>query len=168
MLEGSSGMKWAMESSSFATLSTIRFLKAPVGVSSMTPMGTFAIRSVMASRIFFSMVKEILWDIREDRQVSSIFMIWQTAAPPQRNNTSVGVAVPRYKASARTATIKNGPMPKSSPKTARKMERSILPLFSPTKAKSCRIVPGSFDFITSLLSGHKKYKEGIAISSALC
>ena len=65
MLEGSSGMKWAMESSSFATLSTIRFLKAPVGVSSMTPMGIFAIRPVMASRIFFSMVKEILWDIRE-------------------------------------------------------------------------------------------------------
>ena len=114
MLEGSSGMKWAMESSSFATLSTIRFLKAPVGVSSMTPMGIFAIRPVMASRIFFSMVKEILWDIREDRQVSSIFMIWQTAAPPQRNNTSLGVAVPRYKASARTATIKNGPMPNSS------------------------------------------------------
>ena len=161
-------MKWAMESSSFATLSTIRFLKAPVGVSSMTPMGIFAIRPVMASRIFFSMVKEILWDIREDRQVSSIFMIWQTAAPPQRNNTSLGVAVPRYKASARTATIKNGPMPNSSPKTARKMERSILPLFSPTKAKSCRIVPGSFDFISSLLSGHKKCKEGIAISRVLC
>ena len=152
-------MKWAMESSNFATLSTIRFLKAPVGVSSMMPMGTFAIRSVIASRIFFSMVKEILWDIREDRQVSSIFMIWQTAAPPQRNNTSVGAAVPQYRASARTATIRNGPMPNSSPKTARKMERRILPLLSPTKANSCRIVPGSFDFIASLLSGTKNTRR---------
>ena len=168
MLEGSSGMKWAIESSNFATLSTIRFLKVPVGVSNMTPMGTFAIRSVMASRIFFSMVKDILWEIREDCQVSSIFMIWQTAAPPQRGSTSMGVAVPRYSASARTATIKNGPMPNSSPKTARKIEKRILPLLSPTKANNCRIAPGSFDFITRLLSGHKKYKEGIAFLSTLC
>ena len=113
-------------------------------------------------------LKDILWEIREDCQVSSIFMIWQTAAPPQRGSTSIGVAVPRYSASARTATIKNGPMPNSSPKTARKIEKRILPLLSPTKANNCRIAPGSFDFITRLLSGHKKYKEGIAFLSTLC
>ena len=43
--------------------------------------------------------------------------------------------------------------------TARKMERRILPLLSPTKANSCRIVPGSFDFIASLLSGTKNTRR---------
>ena len=75
IFDGSSGIKCAIESSSFATLSTIRFLKVPVGVSSITPIGTFAIRSVIASRIFFKIVKEILWDIREERHVRSIFII---------------------------------------------------------------------------------------------
>ncbi|MCQ5105921.1 hypothetical protein NE553_15675, partial [Eggerthella lenta] len=38
--DGSSGMKWAMASSSWFTLSTKRFLNVPVGVSMIVPMGT--------------------------------------------------------------------------------------------------------------------------------
>ena len=56
----------AMMSSSRPTLSTIKVLKVPEGVSSMTPMGTFAILSARAHRMFFRMVKETVWLRMED------------------------------------------------------------------------------------------------------
>ena len=58
--EGASGITWAMESSSFPTLSTINVLYTPDGVSNITPKGTRRIWSAMARRMFLKMVKAIL------------------------------------------------------------------------------------------------------------
>ena len=95
MWDGSSGIKWAIESSSFATLSTIKFLKLPEGVSNMTPMGTFAILSAIFSRIFCKIVKEIRWDRSDDLHIRNVLMHWQSAAIPANITVSLVVAVPK-------------------------------------------------------------------------
>lgn len=56
MLEVISGMKCAIESSNLETVSAIKFLKFPVGVSSMIPIGTRSILSAIVLRIFFSIL----------------------------------------------------------------------------------------------------------------
>lgn len=93
-LEGSSGTMWAMMSSSRPTLSTIKVLKVPEGVSSMTPMGTFAIFSARAHRMFFRMVKETVWLRMEDRPVSHARRHMHTAAVTAMTAARSTVAVP--------------------------------------------------------------------------
>ena len=66
MLEVISGMKCAIESSNLETVSAIKFLKFPVGVSNMTPIGTRSILSAILLRIFFNILYVALCDIKED------------------------------------------------------------------------------------------------------
>ena len=56
MLEVISGMKCAIESSNLETVSAIKFLKFPVGVSSMIPIGTRSHLSAIVLRIIFSIL----------------------------------------------------------------------------------------------------------------
>ena len=51
MLEVNSGMKWAIESSSFEMVSTSSILWAPMGVSIIAPSGTCSILRATARRI---------------------------------------------------------------------------------------------------------------------
>lgn len=94
MLEGSSGIIWAMMSSRRPTLSTSSVLKAPEGVSSITPMGTRRILSAIARRIFFKMGKEILWLRSEDFIVRYARSAMHTAAAPAMSAALCTVAVP--------------------------------------------------------------------------
>ena len=59
-LEGSSGMKWAIASSSMLTLSTKRLRKTPVGVSTIVPKGTRDILAAICSRMLRRALKAIL------------------------------------------------------------------------------------------------------------
>ena len=54
------------QSSNFETVSAIKFLKFPVGVSNMTPIGTRSILSAILLRIFFNILYVALCDIKED------------------------------------------------------------------------------------------------------
>ena len=70
-LDVTSGMKCAMESSSFETVSTMRVLKSPAGVSSKTPKGTRNIFSAIALRMFFRIRYVALCDIRVETKVKA-------------------------------------------------------------------------------------------------
>ena len=103
-LLGSSGMKWAMASSSWFTLSTKRFLNVPVGVSTMVPMGTRAIFSAIASRIDCRALKAIRWLVMEERQVKRNFAVCPRAAAAASHAAASRVREPSRRPAASAAT----------------------------------------------------------------
>jgi len=82
-LLGSSGMKCAIASSSWFTLSMKRFLNVPVGVSTIVPIGTRAIFSAIISRMVRRALKAMPWLIIEERHVKKNFATCPNAAATQ-------------------------------------------------------------------------------------
>lgn len=72
----------------------------------MTPMGTFAILSARAHRMFFRMVKETVWLRMEDRPVSHARRHMHTAAVTAMTAARSTVAVPSYSSLASRVTTK--------------------------------------------------------------
>ena len=106
IFEGISGIKCAIASSNFATLSTMRFLYTPDGVSSMTPIGTFRIFSAIAHRILHKMVNAILW-LRLDATIPSrVLRMIPAAAIPAQISVLCIVAVPAKTSLASMAAVK--------------------------------------------------------------
>lgn len=102
-LLGSSGMKCAMASSSWFTLSTKRFLKAPVGVSTIVPMGTRAIFSAILSRMVRRALKAMPWLIIDERHVKRNFATCPRAAAAASHTASSRDSVPSRRPAANTA-----------------------------------------------------------------
>ena len=103
-LLGSSGTKCAMASSNWFTLSTKRFLKVPVGVSTIVPMGTRAIFSAICSRIDCRALKAMPWLIIEERQVKRNFAVWPAAAAAASHAAVSRDSVPSTSPAANAAT----------------------------------------------------------------
>ena len=124
-LLGSSGMKCAMASSSWFTLSTKRFLNVPVGVSTMTPMGTRDIFSAICSRMVRKALKAMPWLIIDDRHVSTTLRICPPAAASENRAAISSVSVPSMRPAASKATTTYGTIPAASPKQARTSESTM-------------------------------------------
>ena len=92
-----------MASSSWFTLSTKRFLKVPVGVSTIVPMGTRAIFSAIFSRMVRRALKAMPWLIIEERHVKRNFATWQIAAPAQSHAAASRVRAFSRRPAASTA-----------------------------------------------------------------
>ena len=131
-LEGSSGMKWAIASSSMLTLSTKRLRNTPVGVSTIVPRGTRAILAAICSRMVRSALNAILCDIIELRQVRTNRATWANAAANARSPARSSVRLPSMRPAASSATTRYGIIPHTSPMQARMSE-------TPMRARSGRM-----------------------------
>ena len=101
--DGSSGMKWAMASSSWFTLSTKRFLNVPVGVSMIVPMGTRSIFSAIWSRMVASALNAMRWLIMDERHVQKKRATCASAATAARTAARSNVSVPSMSPAANSA-----------------------------------------------------------------
>ena len=101
--DGSSGMKWAMASSSWFTLSTKRFLNVPVGVSMIVPMGTRSIFSAIWSRMVASALNAMRWLIMDERHVQKKRATCASAATAARRAARSNVSVPSMSPAANSA-----------------------------------------------------------------
>ena len=101
--EGSSGMKCAIASSSWFTLSTKRFLNVPVGVSMIVPMGTRSIFSAICSRMVRSALNAMRWLIMDERHVKKNRAVCASAATPASKAARSSVSVPSTSPAARSA-----------------------------------------------------------------
>ncbi len=101
--DGNSGMKCAMASSSWFTLSTKRFLKAPVGVSMMVPMGTRSIFSAICSRMVRRALNATRWLIMDERQVRKNRAVCARAAAAASHAARSSVSVPSTSPAASSA-----------------------------------------------------------------
>ena len=101
--DGSSGMKWAMASSSWFTLSTKRFLNVPVGVSMIVPMGTRSIFSAIWSRMVASALNAMRWLIMDERHVQKKRATCASAETAARRAARSNVSVPSMSPAANSA-----------------------------------------------------------------